>query len=180
MLSLTQQRELISYVRGRLVQNLDPAFVNSENELDINIAHRGFYVGIFYESQELCRVGFLEENLNNIKNSADRIIPNIQTELQAKNVTVDILKKSEIYVTIVRECVYLPDPMTWDENSDGIYFMWGQKYRAMYLPYQIQQMGLSKVNTMDQLCSHEAGVPSTLWKLPEGLIWRLGCQSFKG
>ncbi len=79
-----------------------------------------------------------------------------------KNASVPVTKVNTgtFYYTIITDVTYLPNPMQWNENTDGIYFMWGQDYRALYLPYQITKMNLSKIEVMDRLCSWNAGVPA--------------------
>lgn len=181
MLTHAQLNRLATYTRSRVVTMFDPAQIAVESEdlrKEMELPHRGFFVGIVDQNnKELCRSGFLKEDQRNIKDSTDLVIKNIFSELHNQNITADVIKKSTFHFTIVTECVYMPDPTIWNENTDGIYFMWGQKYKAMYLPYQIRRLNMSKIDIMDRLCAWEAGVVSNLWRLPEGLVWRLVCQS---
>lgn len=181
MLTHSQLNQLASYTRSRVVSMFDPAQMFAESDSlrkELESAHRGFFVGVVdHNGNELCRSGFLKEDQKNIRDSAEMVVKGLFSELQSQNVTVDIVRKATFHFTIVNECIYMPDPTVWNENSDGIYFMWGQRYKAMYLPYQIRRLNMSKIDIMDRLCMWEAGVASNLWRLPCGLMWRLVCQS---
>lgn len=160
----------------------DPSsmFVEQENlKKELNIPHRGFYIGVVNSTdEEVSRVGFMQEGLTNIRDSATIVCKNLYDELVSKNVVVDRIKTSTFFFSVVWDCIYLPDPLIWNESTDGVYFMWGQRYKGLYLPYQINRMKMSKIDILDRLCSFEAKVPSSLWRLPEGLVFRVLCDSF--
>lgn len=181
MLSNVQLGLLATHIRSKIVSGLDPSEIFSEAEglrKNLELNHKGLYVGVIgADDKEICRVGFLKEGITNVLDSAETVIQSLSGELKSKNFNLDMIKKSTFQMSIVRDCIYLPDPTDWNDNTDGIYFMWGQKYRALYLPYQIRRMNMSKIEILDRLCSWEAGVVSNLWRLPEGLCFKLVCQN---
>ena len=142
--------------------------------------HKGFYIGVVDSSNNcILREGFLQDRQANIKNSIDNVVSNLFSTCKQNNITREKLQTSTFYFYIVTDCIYLKDPLKWDENVDGIYFMWGQKFRGLYLPYQIKQLGLSKIDALDRLLSVEIGVISTLWRMPEGLVFKISCLSYE-
>jgi len=180
---LTNQHfiKLANHVRSRVTAAYDPAALFAEDpdlKKQLNTPHKGLYIGIISSTNEpLAREGFLKEEQTNALDSASIVVSSLQSAFEKNNITIDKIKTATFHFSVISDCVYMPDPSTWNENNDGIYFMWGQKYRGLYLPYQIKSMNLPKSEIMDRLCSWEAGVTSNLWKLPEGLCYRLICQS---
>ena len=181
-MSTEYHANITAYVRGKLAQSLDPTYMFVPPEgLDDNIAHKGLYIGLINSSdKEICRSGFLKDKQTSVLNSLEIAIAEAVGLLKSKNITKPIVETSIIHISIIKDCIYITHPLEWDESSDGIGFQWGQKYKSVYMPYQIKNMSESKINIMDRLCSIEAGVPSNLWKLPEGLVYRLVCESFSG
>lgn len=175
-----QWGKVANYVRSSVVSQFDPGsmFTQDVDVSALSHPHQGFYISVESSSGEhLAREGFLKENLKSIKESLDIVSRNVYSALSAKGVGLSDVQTSTFYFTLVLNHYYISDPLSWDENADGVYFMWGQDYRALYLPYQIKKMNVSKVEILDRLCCHEAGVVSNLWRLPEGLVWRLVCQT---
>jgi len=176
--------KLLTYARNKIISLYDPSDLLSEQTdlFDLwTMPHCGFYVGIIdNRDNHLVREGFMKENLSNVKDSVDVIIPNIFSTLKNSDVTQSALKTYTFYLCVITDCVYVSDPLNWDENNDGIYFMWGQDYRALYLPYQIKTMNVPKVEIMDKLCCWGAGVPSSLWRYPEGMCFAIKCLSYSG
>lgn len=176
-----QWRKVADYVRSSIGSQFDPGFMLKP---DIEVTslvhpHQGFYIGVETPSGEhIAREGFLKENLKNIKESLDIVSRNVYSALVSKGFSLSDVQTSTFYFTLVLSNYYISDPLNWDENADGIYFMWGQDYRALYLPYQIKKMNVSKVEILDRLCCHEAGVISNLWRVPEGLCFRIVAQSY--
>ncbi len=181
MLNKKQWDTLANHVRSKLTSLFDPGSMFAEDttlEKDSGLPHRGFYVGVIDSSgNEIMREGFLKEDCQNVKNSADLVVSNMFSKLQEGNIAVEKIKTSSFKFSIVLDCIYLLDPTSWDENKDGVYFMWGQEYKALYLPYQIQKMAVPKIEIMDRLCCWEAGLASNLWRTPEGLVFRLICDT---
>lgn len=173
---------LAAYCKSRLVSTYDSAtFVPIDDNLiaDLTSPHKGFYIGVSDSAgQEVAREGFLKEGLGSVFETANIVGNNLSATLKSKNVTLDKIQTGTLYFTIVLDCVFIADPLAWDENSDGVYFMWGQNHRGLYLPYQIKKMNIPKIEIMDRLCSHEVGVVSSLWKLSESLVWVIKGQSF--
>ncbi len=181
MLTNQHLTKLANHVRSKITAAYDPATMFSEDRdlrEQLKTPHKGLYVGVVSSTNEsLVREGFLKEEQKNVLDSAEMVISSLQSALNKNNVTIDKIKTATFHFSVVSDCVYMPDPTVWDENKDGIYFMWGQKYRGLYLPYQIKSMNLPKSEIMDRLCSWECGVVSNLWKFSEGLCWRIITQS---
>lgn len=176
-----QQLEQLSiYVRSKVCSLFESSIFSDPPGWyeSMSFPHKGFFIGVFGPSgEEIARVGFLKDGLTNVSESSYIVTKDLFNELKSKNFFVEDVKKSTFHFVIVQDCIYLPDPMLWNENKDGIYFMWGQKYRGFYLPYQVRQMNMSKIDVMDRLCAYECKVPSSLWRLAEGLCWKLVCIS---
>jgi len=173
--------KLASYVRSKIDLAIDPATLFTENpdlKEQMQTPHKGLYIGIVSSTNEsLAREGFLKEGQTNVLDSTNIVVDNLWNTIKKNNVDVSKLKTSTFHFSIISDCIYMPDPTAWDENNDGIYFMWGQKYRGLYLSYQIKSMNLSKTEVLDRLCSWEIGIVSSVWKQPCGLVWRLVCQN---
>lgn len=182
MLTQSQFNQLAVYFKNKIISSFDPAQMVREEDgfyEQMILSHIGLFVGVVNQNdQELCREGFLEENHTNLKDSADVVVNSLFSELKSRNIVVDVVRKSTFHLSIVTDCIYMADPIMWDENKDGVYFMWGQRYKGMYLPYQIRRLNMSKIDVMDRLCSHEIGVVANLWRLPEGLCFKLITQSY--
>lgn len=170
------------YARNKLAGMFDPSHMFAE-ESDLReqmeIEHKGFYAGVVDSSEnELIREGFLKDGQTNVLASLDVVLTNIHSALKVQGVTRPTIETSTLYFSLVKECLYIKNPLQWDESVDGICFQWGQRYKSLYLPYQINRSSSTKFEIMDRLCSWEAGVPSNLWRMPEGLCWRLICDSY--
>lgn len=173
--------KLASYTKGRLLSKYDPSTlvpsINEEQE-GLEADHKGFYLGIKSSTGEpLLRVGFLEDSTN-ILSSLNRAVEAAYADLSARGVPSKVVQTSTLYFTVVNDVTFTNNGLAWDENEDGVYFSWGDTYKGLYLPYQIKQMSVKKSEIMNRLCSWESGVPSNLWRLPEGMVHRLSCDSF--
>ena len=168
---------LLSYVRHKIESSIDPTlvFVEPEGLKDsLNLPHKGFYIGIMNSSSEdILREGYLKEGLHNVFESTHTTIGNICKQLKNENIAVSQIQTGKIFLTVVSDVIYIQNPTHWDENKDGVYFQWGQNYKALYLPYQIKHMDLSKIEIMDRLCGWEAGLASNLWRKSSGLVFRM-------
>lgn len=184
MLTIEQLEALNNYARSKLISFYDPALLFSEPENlveKLKDVHCGFYLGIVSaDGQILSSNGFLKDGLENIKGSVDISLKNIFSDLSDKTVLVEKIKSATFHYSIVQKCLYISDPLAWDENQDGVYFMWGDRYKGIYLPYEIRQLNLSQTEILDRLCCHKGGVVSSLWRLPECLVHRLIVQSHAG
>lgn len=178
-----QQSKLAQYCKSKVVSAFDPSFqvVLDDETSAFSMPHKGFYIGFSDSSgTEICRDGFLKDNLLSVFDSANTAIIALISSLKSKNVVLEKIHSGTFYYTLVTDCIYFPDPLGWDENADGVYFMWGQNYRGLYLPHQIKKMNISKIDIMDRLCAFESHMASSLWRLPEGMVWALKCMSFSG
>lgn len=180
-LSNSQWQMVATYVRNSVVAQFDPAFVNADPKLDalttLKQPHQGFYIGLDTASGEkISRDGFLKEGQTSIYDSINMVIPSVVNSIKSKHLGLSDVQTGIFHFTLVINHHYLKDPLGWDENSDGVYFMWGQDYRGLFLPYEIKKMKVSKVEILDRLCA-SVNLISNLWQLPEGMIWKLVCSS---
>jgi len=172
---------LLNHARSRVESALDPSimFVENKELKTLLVPHKGFYIGIEDSSgEEILREGFLKEDLRSILESAEITIENTVRKLKHNSVALTKIQTSTFYLTIVYDLSYIQNPLHWDENKDGIYLQWGQDYKALYLPYQVKKMSIPKIEIMDRLCCWEAGLAASLWRKPEGLCFRIICQTF--
>ena len=183
MFTQKQIEVLSSYIKSKIDHCYDqslPIVEDKELQSLLNVPHKGFYVDIIDAKDEnVVKRGTLSEGLTNIVASVDNAIQMIYDFLKMHNIPRSKVQTSTFYITVILDVQYISNPMEWDETKDGVYFMWGQDFRALYLPHEIQRMNLSKIEILDRLCSLEAKVPSSLWKSPCGLIFRMSCFSFK-
>ncbi len=175
-----QWDRLSNHVRSKIASLYDPAqmFVEQQDlKASLVVPHIGFYIGVLDSGgNEIIREGFMKEGLGNAVDSVNVVIKNLFDGLQDRSVDHSRTSTSSFNFTMITACDVLKHKMAWDESRDGVYFQWGQRYRGLYLPYQIKNMNSSKLEIMDKLCSWEAGVASNLWRLPEGLVFKLTCE----
>ena len=173
--------KLASYAKGHLLSKFDPTLITGSSEdfaPHLEIPHKGFYLAVENSSQqEVVRAGFLQEECNNVLDSTHRVVDAVYAELTAKNLPAQTVQTGRLHFTTVLDIDFIENGLAWDTNEDGIYFSWGDRYKGIYLPYQIRKMNVTHHEIMSKLCSLVAGVPSNLWRLPEALIWRLTCDS---
>ena len=173
---------LLNHIRSKVVAGFDPATMFVENKdlpNALQLVHKGFYIGILSSTnEEVIREGFLKEDLQNVLESANIVIENVIRRLKQKSIPLSQIHTSSFHLTIVSDVVYIQNPTHWDENKDGVYFQWGQNYKALYLPYQIKRMNIPKIEIMDRLCGWEAGLAANLWRKPEGLVWKMTCFAY--
>lgn len=166
-------------VKNQLLAKYEPTSLPSFPKDRLLLDHKGFYVGLKNSAnEELIRVGFMKESPTDILDSAFRVTQGLFNELQSQNIPLKFIRTSSFYCTLIWDVVFINNGLSWNENEDGIYFNWGDKYSGFYLPYQIQSMTATKVDIMNRLCSLEAKIPSNLWRLPEGLVHKLICDSY--
>ena len=181
MLTQQQWSDLANYSRTKLVSSFDPADIFAEKKglrTSLAMPYKGLYISIADSGGELLgSEGFMLDKSDNVLDGADTIVQNLFTSFKEGGTTVSKIQSGSFNFTLISAINYLTDPLQWDENKDGIFFQWGQNYVSMFLSWEIQKMGLSKVGILDRLCMR-AGVPSSLWRYPEGLIWVLKSHSF--
>lgn len=174
--------KIMNYTRSKLHYLYDknsPFAEDPSLKIEFNIPHVGFYIGITSNTgDDIIREGFLHNNLGNIIDSCDVVVQNLFNNLKHKNIDHDKIATSTFHLTIINKIVPLKNPLQWDQKSDGIYGMWGERYKGLYLPYQIQRMNNTQVEIMDRLCAWELGIASNLWRVPECIVFRLQSQSY--
>jgi len=172
---------LASLFKSQLLAKFDPAtLVPPESDLSkkLNMLHKGFYAIAFDSSNnKLARVGFLEDGQANLVSSASKVVEALYTELQAKSIPHQKLLTGSFNLVAIWDLVFINNGLAWAENEDGIYFSWGDLYKGMYLPIEVQQMTVTKNEIMNRLAS-QSGIPSNCWRLPEGMCSRIICDSY--
>lgn len=174
--------QLAQLLKAKLLAKFDPSLLVSTNETirsQLALEHKGFYLGVLDSSQKsVARVGFMKENCSNVLQSGETIIEAFHAEMQAKAIPHQVLPAASFHFTVIWDISFSNNGLAWNENQDGVYFNWGDRYKGLYLPYQIKRMRVTKTEIMNRLCGWEAKVPSNLWRLPEGLVHRLLCDSY--
>jgi len=173
---------LASILKARLLAKYDPGVLApdaSDLSSKLAIEHQGFYVSVYdSEGNKISRVGFLRSNCKNVLDSANQALDALYTELEAKGISHKKLPSSSYNFAVVWDLVFIENSLAWDANTDGVYLTWGDKYKGMYLPYEIKQMSTTKVEVLNRLCSFTMGLPSNLWKLPEMITYRILSDSY--
>ncbi|MFA6088632.1 MAG: hypothetical protein WC755_02095 [Candidatus Woesearchaeota archaeon] len=116
----------------------------------------------------------LSEETKSISKTIDMIISDIKKEkLDISNLSINLC--------VIKDAVYLRNPMEWDMNKDGVCFQWGNNYIGFYMPYEVSRMGGDKVRILDKLCSLKTNpsIFSSAWRLPEGLIYSIKVDWYK-
>lgn len=172
---------LASLFKSQLLAKFDSATLvppYSDLSKKLNMPHKGFYAIVFDSSNnQLVRVGFLEDGQTNLVDSVSKVVEALYIELQAKNIPYQKLLTGSFNLVAIWDLVFINNGLAWAENEDGVYFSWGDRYNGMYLPIEIQQMTVTKNEIMNRLCV-ASGIPSTCWRLPEGMCSRILCDSY--
>jgi len=171
--------QISEYTKNQILSHYGSSAPQPDIKEQLNIPHVGLYIGMENSSgDEIALRGILHESLRNVIDSVDTIVKSLYEDCQKKNIDQSEIQTSILNFSFITHCTYIKNPLSWDENKDGVYFQWGQQYRGMYLPHQIKKMNSTKLEVLDKLCSWEAGVASSLWRFPEGLVWKLSCEVF--
>lgn len=173
---------LATLLKARLLAKYDPGTLlpdASGISSNLKIRHRGCYISV-YDSQKdkLARAGFLREGCQDVLESAMQVLEALHTELEAKGISHKKLPSSSYNFVVVWDLVFIANPLIWDANTDGIYLNWGDKYKGLYLSHEIKRMSVTKAEVLNRLCSWEIGIPSNLWRLPEGMTYKILCDSY--
>lgn len=173
---------LATLLKSQLLARYDPGTLVSESSKissKLDLPHRGFYISVYdSKNEKIARSGFLREDCINVLESSMQALEGLHSELKAKGISHKKLLTSSYNFVAVWDLVFLENSLAWDDNMDGIYLNWGDRYKGMYLPYEIKQMSVTKIEVMNRLCSWELGIPSNLWRLPEGMTHGIFCDSY--
>lgn len=176
-----QLNAVLNYSRSKIHHIYDPSHLFSEQDGlrgECTTHHKGLYLGVVDSmGKQQFREGFMVPEASNVMDSADIVVKNLFEKMQSSGYTLPKFLSSQIYLTVIYKCDYIADPMSWDADKDGVVFQWGQRYRALYLPYEIKQMNLPKTSILDRLCCWGAGTASNLWMTDSGLVFKLTCDS---
>lgn len=172
------KKKILIYIRDYLKQLFDSnSVIDNSFWSNIDFPHKGVYISGLFEKQNH-KIGFMNETTGKLQESFDLALNMMYDYMNSNKLNSTNLKLFKFNVTIIYDVVYIQDPMKWDDKKDGIYFQWGQKYKAFYLPYEIYTMNMDKVQILNYLCSTSAKVPANLWRMPEGLVFKIICESF--
>jgi hypothetical protein len=170
-------QKVLRHVRQMLwsVYHAESLPISEEVSSLLNVRHCGIFLNVENpEAYKSDRAGMLYADRTDGMASLLLIAKELHGALVKKGTTFEKLQTLKMWLTIVYGITPLRNAMEWDINRDGIYFQWGDKYRAFYLPHEMQ--GLRQQDALDRLCAWEAGVPSSLWQLPEGLVLKMTCD----
>ena len=148
------------------ILNVDDSFVELTEE------HCGGFLALINrEGEILCEVSHLSEGLVDLSSTAETLCDKVVEQKLA----MEEIKNSNVHLCVVRDAVYLKNPLEFDMSKDGVCFQWGDRYLAYYMPYEMARMNGDKVRTLDRLCCHkcEPAIISSAWRLPEGRVSRL-------
>ncbi len=173
---------LATLLKARLLAKYDPGVLAPEEGgigSKLEIRHRGFYASVYDSKKDkMANVGFLQGGCTNVLESAMKALTALHAELKAKGVPHKKLPTSSYNFAVVWDLIFIENSLAWDANSDGIYLSWGDRYKGLYLPYEIKQMSVTKSEVLNRLCSWQIGIPSNLWRLPEGMTYKILCDSY--
>lgn len=168
---------MTDYVTGALTKLYHPHTLFGPDPIpDEN--HIGAYVVIYDKTRDeiVTKKGFLLTGQTIVRRSLDRVIKETFRDLTDRNISLPYIREQTFYVYIVTGLTYLADPIGGFKPECGVCFQWGQNYKGIYLPIEIkllQDKGLHTGDIYDRLVCWECGLPANLWRLPEGLIWRM-------
>ena len=173
---------LASLLKARLLAKYDPGILSPDAsglESKLEIQHQGCYISVYdSKNDKMARACFLTQGCQNILESTMQVLNALHTELEAKGVSHKKLSSSSYNFAVVWDLFFIENSLAWDANTDGIYLNWGDKYKGLYLPYEIRKMSVTKAEVLNRLCSWELGIPSNLWRLPEGMTYKISCDSY--
>ncbi len=173
---------LAEFLKARLLAKYDLGILSpeaSELKSKLEILHHGCYISVYdNQKNKIARVGFLRQDCQNVLESFTQALEALHTELEAKGISHKKLPSSSYNFVVVWDLVFIENPLAWDVNVDGIYLNWGDKYKGLYLPYEINQMSTTQVEVLGNLCSFTLALPANLWKLPECISHRVLCDSY--
>lgn len=138
------------------------------------LANRGLFLGVSKDGVLLFSDGEFKprsniSTLNHLVEKAWIELNKIKCEVQTINV----------HVAVVADIVYMPDPLKWNPDTDGVYMQWGDQYRGSLMPYEIRllnsgkQRPMQQEDVLDRLCSWKMNIPAGIWRFPSGLCWKL-------
>ena len=128
-------------------------------------SHKGAFLALFDKNGNLVQESkVLKDGLKNLHETINELCESINKEE---------LNFSSVQLCIIREVSYIKNPLDWEIEHDGVCFQWGNKFKAFYMPYEIVKINGDKVTVLDKLCCHKCNCPSSLWKMPEGLVFKI-------
>lgn len=133
----------------------------------------GFLALLDYENNLIKEVKTIGES-NNIAKTVTFLISELKKEkIDTKNLNINLC--------IIKDSIYLKNPLDWDMSKDGVCFQWGNRYIGYYMPYEVSKFKADKVRILDRLCSWKTQPPviSSLWRVPEGMVYSIKVDWYK-
>ena len=156
-----QWKSLQFSIRNYLISNEEMPLVEIFHE------HKGAFMAFLDgNGNVVCEENHFNEEkdlMTTIKSLCQKIKPNISE---------NNIKSCSLHLCVIKESIYLKDKMNWEVGKDGLCFIWGDKLRGYYMPYETSRMNIDKIRILDKLCSHKCHTVS-LWRVPEGLVFKL-------
>jgi len=149
---------------------------NTPIELDeITENHQGAFLALFENSGKfLAESKKTEDKLTNLTETISFLVD----EMKKQDISKEQIRNGVFQLCVIRETHFLKNPLEWDIGTDGICFQWGNRYMGFFMPYEISRMGGDRVRILDRLCCYKCHVPSSLWRLPCGLVWKIVVDSY--
>lgn len=144
---------------------------------DEPLSNRGMFLGISKDDVLLFSDGEFKPRSD--ISTLNSLVEKAWTELN--KIKCDV-KTANIHVAVVEDIVYMPDPLKWNPELDGVYMQWGDQYRGSLMPYEIKllnvgrQRPMQKEDVLDRLASWKISIPAGTWRLPSCLCWRILAQ----
>lgn len=175
-----QWQKVSDYTRESLLRIADPSLPQTSVFPEaLSVKHRGFFLGLISpKGDDIAREGFLFDDTNDLRGSVDRAIIAFAAALESQKIAMNAIQAGTLQLCLICEIVFIKEPLNWDDSKDGVYFSWGDRYKGLYLPYQIRRSDSTKIEIMEKLCSYQAHVPSNLWQYPCGMVYKLVAESY--
>ena len=165
MMQNLQWQDLQMVIRKSLLEKQDLVF-----DPPIIEDHKGAFLALIDPADEIiCEVEHLQDGLSDVTETVKILCQ----EVVKKNLPKEEIEQCSINLCVVREAIYLKNPLEWDMDVDGVCFQWGNRFKGFYMPYEIARIGGDKIRILDRLCCHKCKIISSAWRLPEGLIFKI-------
>lgn len=171
-------KNLWTKITGHIRQSVWALFNNQgtikseELKSVLQLNHVGFFISLESSTNSRPdRIGFLRKGQNDAYESMVNTIKQLYGFLCQNGKTENQFAISRLWTTIIYDVVPIRNPLEWEPGVDGVYLQFGDKYRGFYLPYETEN--LKRQDVLDRLATWELNIPSDVWKLPEGIVFRI-------
>jgi len=138
--------------------------------------HKGAFLAVLTRKGELiAEVKKTQDGLTELNETISELVK----EMMERNIEKEVIQDSLIQLCVIKEVIFLKNPLDWKPESEGVCFQWGNRYKSFMMPYEASRIGGDKIRLLDRLCSHKAGMPSSMWRLPCGICFRILIKHYK-